>query len=100
MNTHLRFVELRDFYNEHGIGPIPRKKEGALYQWAKLQKQQYDKYINEKKTNMNEERIKNLENIGFFDVYENRKQVEKLNQSIYYVTCNVYATGITVTSYR
>ena len=64
----IRFGELRDFYNKNGIGPIP-SKEVALYRWARIQKQQYDKHINGKKTNMDEERIKDLEDIGFFDVY-------------------------------
>lgn len=33
----IRFGELRDFYDEYGIAPVP-SKEVALYQWARRQK--------------------------------------------------------------
>ena len=65
----IRFGELRDFYNKFGIGPIPRSTKTALHNWSSNQKKEYDKYINGEKTNMDEGRIKDLESIGFFDVY-------------------------------
>jgi len=63
----MRFGELRDFYKKYGVGPIPRTKK-TLYRWARRQKEEYDKYVNGEKTNMDEERIKDLESIGFFGI--------------------------------
>ena len=67
-NWMIRFGELRDFYKKHGLGPVPNT-EKTLFLWARTQTIEYDKYINEEKTNMDEGRIKALESIGFFDVY-------------------------------
>ena len=58
---------LRDFYDENGVIPIPRAKQ-SLYAWAWNQKKEYDKFVKGEETNMDEERIKDLKSIGFFDV--------------------------------
>ena len=63
-----RLGELRDFYNENGIGPVPHT-ERSLYRWVWNQKKEYDKYVRGEKTSMDEERIKDLESIGFFEVH-------------------------------
>ena len=65
----VRLGELRDFYDENGVVPIPQAKHPNLYQWARNQKKEYDKFVRGEETNMDEDRIKDLENIGFFDVY-------------------------------
>ena len=65
----IRLGELRDFYNENGAAPVPRAEHPTLYNWATKQKKEYDKFVRGEKTNMDEERIKDLESIGFFEVY-------------------------------
>ena len=64
-----RLGELRYFYDENGVVPVPRAKHSPLYSWVWNQKKEYDKFVRGEKTNMDEERIKDLESIGFFDVY-------------------------------
>ena len=65
----IRLGELRDFYDENGVVPIPQAEHPTLYNWASTQKKEYDKFVRGEKTNMDEDRIKDLESIGFFDVY-------------------------------
>ena len=64
-----RLGELRDFYDENGVVPIPRAEHPTLHNWARTQKKEYDKFVKREKTNMDEDRINDLESIGFFDVY-------------------------------
>ena len=65
----IRLGELRDFYGEKGVAPVPRAEHPTLYNWATKQKKEYDKFVRGEKTNMDEERINDLERIGFFDIY-------------------------------
>ena len=64
----IRLGELRDFYNENGVVPIPKTKHLTLYSWVWNQKKEYNKYVRGEKTNMDEKRINDLERIGFFDI--------------------------------
>jgi hypothetical protein len=65
----IRFGELRDFYDENGVVPVSHVRHPTLYIWVHRQKKEYDKFVSGEKTNMDEERIKDLESIGFFEVY-------------------------------
>ena len=56
----IRFGELRDFYDENGAVPVSRAKHPTLYDWARTQQREYDKFVNGEKTNMDEERIKDI----------------------------------------
>ena len=67
----IRFGELRDFYDENGAVPVSQAKHLTLYNWVQRQKKEYDKFVSGEKTNMDEERMKDLESIGFFEVYGN-----------------------------
>jgi hypothetical protein len=64
-----RFGDLCDFYNKNGVVPIPKAEHPVLYRWTYCQKKEYEKYTKGGKTNMDEARIKDLESIGFFEVY-------------------------------
>ena len=65
----IRLDELRGFYDENGVVPIPRAKHPVLYRWTYVQKKEYDKFVKGESTNMDEARIADLKTIGFFDVY-------------------------------
>ena len=71
------FGDLCDFYNKNGVVPIPQAKHKVLYRWTYNQKKEYDKFVKGEKTNMDEERIRDLESIGFFEVYGNTKPNHK-----------------------
>ena len=71
------FGDLCDFYNKNGVVPIPQAKHMVLYRWTYNQKKEYDKFVKGEKTNMDEERIRDLESIGFFEVYGNTKPNHK-----------------------
>ena len=72
----MNFGELCDFYNKNGVVPIPQAKHMVLYRWTYNQKKEYDKFVKGEKTNMDEERIRDLESIGFFEVY-GKDQIKK-----------------------
>ena len=71
------FGDLCDFYNKNGVVPIPQAKHKVLFRWTYNQKKEYDKFVKGEKTNMDEERIRDLESIGFFEVYGNTKPNHK-----------------------
>jgi len=59
------YLNLKDYMNEHGRGAVPSKREDLLGAWCAKQVQQYNKYQANLPSNMNEQKIALLNEIGF-----------------------------------